>query len=422
MRRRPCPDHVPYVPPEWATTEVRTLLSNTTDRLKICIAAETYAPEVNGAAKFAERLADGLAKHGHEVHVICPSPSGMKRTEVIDGVSVHYVKSVHWPLHPTWMIVMPWQAAPAVREVLDAVKPDVVHTQAHFVIGRYAITESKRRGIPLVATNHFMPENVAPYLKLPELISKAGTKAAWADLKRLFQKADYITVPTQLAADLLTANGFTKKIRPVSCGIDLSRFTKACTSGRAQETGSHAPTALFVGRLSAEKHTEDIIRAVAATDPALNIHAEIVGAGEQEQYLYNLAKELGVGDRVKLLGKINEDQLVAAYQRCTFFCMPSTAELQSIATLEALSSAKPVVLADAVALPHLVRDGSNGYLVEPRNTEALAQAFEKLARASADELAAMGAVSQEIARTHDLKLTINTFEDIYRSVIGSETR
>ena len=44
--------------------------------LRILIGAETYPPDVNGAARFAERLAIGLAGRGHDVHVVAPSPDG----------------------------------------------------------------------------------------------------------------------------------------------------------------------------------------------------------------------------------------------------------------------------------------------------------------------------------------------------------
>src|SRR5699024_8028870 len=210
-------------------------------------------------------------------------------------------------------------------------------------------------GIPVVATNHFMPDNVRPYVRAPKPILDGGTAIAWWDLRRKFQSADFITVPTQLAADLLTENGFTSPIRAVSCGIDLQRFAhlRELDSSPARTV---PPRVLFVGRLSSEKRAADIVQAVAKTDPALGLEADIA-------------------DRIHVLGKISDTELMEAYQRCTFFCMPSTAELQSIATLEALASRKPVVLADAVALPHLVRDGVNGFLFPPRDIDALADRF-----------------------------------------------
>ena len=66
--------------------------------LRVLIAVETYPPDVNGAARFAERLAGGLAGRGHDVHVVAPSPSGPPSKVVHDGVTVHGVRS-HSLLH-----------------------------------------------------------------------------------------------------------------------------------------------------------------------------------------------------------------------------------------------------------------------------------------------------------------------------------
>ncbi|MCM1012292.1 glycosyltransferase [Brevibacterium sp. XM4083] len=387
------------------------------------IPSETYAPEVNGAAKFAERLAAGLAARGHDVHVACPSATGTPSVSVENGVTVHRLTSHRWMLHPTWTICMPWETKPEIARLLDTLKPDVVHTQAHFVIGRYAFSESHKRGIPVVATNHFMPENVRPYLRVPKPLVDGGTALAWWDLRRKFQSAEFITVPTQLAADLLTQNGFSSPIRAVSCGIDLDRFShlkQPAIGGKGSSTGTEAaaPRVLFVGRLSAEKHAEDIVRAVALTDPALGLEADIVGGGDQEEPLKALAAELGIADRIHVLGKISDSALMDAYARCAFFCMPSTAELQSIATLEALASRKPVVLADAVALPHLVRDGVNGYLFPPRDVEALADRFTRICTQTPEEREAMSRASLDVVATHDIEYTLDTFESIYADVIA----
>ncbi|WP_346732504.1 glycosyltransferase [Brevibacterium spongiae] len=384
---------------------------------RILIPAETYAPEVNGAAKFAERLAAGLAARGNDVHVACPSATGKPSVSVEDGVTVHRLTAHRWPLHPTWMICMPWETKPELSRLLDSLQPDVVHTQAHFVIGRYAFSESIRRGIPVVATNHFMPDNVRPYLKAPKAVLDGGTAVAWWDLRRKFQSADFITVPTQLAADLLTENGFTSPIRAVSCGIDLERFAHL-RDLEPQTDRTVPPRVLFVGRLSSEKHAADIVDAVAKTDPALGLEADIVGGGDQEGPLKQLADELGIADRIHVLGKISDKDLMDAYQRCTFFCMPSTAELQSIATLEALASRKPVVLADAVALPHLVRDGVNGYLFPPRDIDALADRFTRICEMDDSELDAFSRASLDVVAKHDIEYTLDTFEAIYDGVIS----
>ena len=74
--------------------------------------------------------------------------------------------------------------------------------------------------------------------------------------------------------------------------------------------------------------------------------------------------------------------------------MPGTAELQSLVTLEAMSASTPVLLADAMALPHLVRDGENGYLFTPNDSDDLAEKITRILELPAEERAAMGQASR----------------------------
>jgi 1,2-diacylglycerol 3-alpha-glucosyltransferase len=71
-------------------------------------------------------------------------------------------------------------------------------------------------------------------------------------------------------------------------------------------------------------------------------------------------------------GFVEDEELPGAYAATDVFCNTGTAELQSIVTMEAMATCKPVVAANAGALPLLVQDGENGHLFEPRNVDTLA--------------------------------------------------
>jgi glycosyltransferase involved in cell wall biosynthesis len=94
--------------------------------------------------------------------------------------------------------------------------------------------------------------------------------------------------------------------------------------------------------------------------------------------------------------------------------MPSIAELQSIATMEAMSSGLPIVAADAMALPHLVRDGENGYLFPPGDAWALADRIERVLRLPEEELLVMKNASLRLIEPHDIETTVSVFERLYR--------
>ena len=171
---------------------------------------------------------------------------------------------------------------------------------------------------------------------------------------------------------------------------------------------------LFVGRLAEEKHVDVLIDAVAKTPRELDVHLEIVGGGEVRPALEAQVARLGLQDRVTFLGLASDADLRKAYIAADLFCMPGTAELQSLVTLEAMSASTPVLLADAMALPHLVRDGENGYLFTPNDSDDLAAKMVRVLSLPADELAAMGKTSREMVESHSIARTLQTFEDLYR--------
>src|SRR5690606_14774731 len=159
--------------------------------LRILIGADTFAPDINGAARFAERLAAGLVQRGHDVHVVAPNQAYRRtkpRTEVIEGepMTLHRLPSVRWAPHDWLRFVWPWRSKHYARVVLDEVKPDVVHIQSHIVIGRGLSRIAHRRGIPVVATNHVMAENILDHTTMPKFIDDIVLKLAWADAARTF--------------------------------------------------------------------------------------------------------------------------------------------------------------------------------------------------------------------------------------------
>ena len=97
------------------------------------------------------------------------------------------------------------------------------------------------------------------------------------------------------------------------------------------------------------------------------------------------------------------------------FCQPGTAELQSLVSLEAMSASTPVVLANALALPHLVEGGVNGYLFEPNNAQEKAKKLEAVLSLPTAEREQMGRESRRIVGFHSAENTWRTFEELYVS-------
>ncbi|PTT20382.1 glucosyl transferase [Microbacterium sp. HMWF026] len=380
--------------------------------LRILIGADTFLPHVNGAARFAERLAAGLVARGHDVHVAAPSVGhGNAGTaiETIEGqpMMLHRLPAFRFLPHDWITYVLPWRAKHYARILLDEIKPDVVHIQSHIIIGRGLAREAPKRGIPVVATNHVMAENILDFTTLPDWLDRIFVKLAWADAERTFKLTRAVTTPTRKAADFLESTIDIDGVIPISCGIDRSNY-------RPDLTPRDANRILFVGRLTTEKHIDVVLRALSQLDPALDVTFDIVGGGDQRAKLETLAQQLGVAGRVTFHGHASDDDLRDLYSRASVFAIASIAELQSIATMEAMASGLPIVAANAVALPHLVRDGENGYLFEPGDADELAARLTDVLTATADDRRRMQQASLDAVAVHDITRTLDTFEALYR--------
>jgi 1,2-diacylglycerol 3-alpha-glucosyltransferase len=380
--------------------------------LTILIAADTYPPHVNGAAQFGYRLAKGMTSRGHEVHVLaCRPDKGKSFTEFRTEGTVHRIRSHSVPTHEYFRITFPWEIKKEISLLFDRVKPDVVHIQSHYMIGEHVLYEAERRGVRIVATNHFMPENLNPFLPFPQWFKDIVGRISWKDMGKVMGRADVVTTPTPLAAKAMHQHAFLRKVLPLSNGIDSAAYE--LREGEVMERPPH-PTVLFAGRLAEEKHVNVLIDAVAKTPAELNVHLEIVGGGEVRAALEAQVARLGLEPRVKFLGLASDTELREAYIKADLFCMPGTAELQSLVTLEAMSASTPVLLADAMALPHLVRDGENGYLFTPNDSDDLAKKITQILELPKDQREAMGQASRQMVEPHSIQGTLQTFEDLYR--------
>jgi glycosyltransferase involved in cell wall biosynthesis len=393
-------------------TSVELLRKQAMDRpLRIIIGADTFPPDINGAARFGHQLATGLAGRGYDVHVLCPSDTGPAGTVTTAGITVHRIAAHRTPCHPTFRISLPWQAKSAARALVAELQPDLVHVQAHFTVGRALVRAATDRQVPVVATNHFMPENLFGYLRVPGWLRRGVARLAWRDLARVFGPATVVTAPTPTAVNLLQQQGFGDRAVAVSCGVDLDRY--------ASGGPGDGRTVLFVGRLDEEKRVHELLRALTLLPD--RIRADIVGDGSCRADLTELADRLGIAGRVRFRGFVSEAELVGAYRAAAVFCMPGVAELQSLATMEAMAAGRPVVAADAVALPHLVTPGHNGWLFPPGDVAALA---DRLAAVfdRPETLARMGAASRELIARHDVRSSLDRFETLYQLALGAPER
>lgn len=389
--------------------------------MKILIASDLHYPTINGVATFSRNLARGLAEHGHKVLVIAPSQTGKKSKEVDGNHVIVRTASVPFPFYQNFRI----SPSPSreVKKIMEEFDPDVIHIQMLMWIGQAAMKYGNKKGIPIVSTNHAMPENLMDNLKLLAPISRPINYILKAYGARFHSKADFVTLPTQAAIDMFNASDIIDvPMIAVSNGIDLGHFTNAHAGDAIyQKYGlpKDAPIITYIGRLDAEKHLSVLVKAFAKVKQAQpDAHLLIVGDGTDATSLRLLAKDLDLNGSVSFTGRVSDDELVELHRVGTVYCMPSPAELQSIATLEAMASGQPIVAVDAGALRELCQDGRNGVLCEKDNVEQIAAGIVKILQ-DPKLREAYSKESLAIAQTHDLQTTLKQFEKIYEDLINA---
>ena len=410
--------------------------------MRIVIATAVYYPQINGVAVFSHNLAVGLASRGHEVMVICPSQTGKNYTRLIDGVKTVYLKSIDIKVYPDQIHKTPKKKKllgiklpkliykhglrvsvfpqHEVRKVLDEFEPDIVHVQVSDPIGLSVVSYARKRGIPVVTTEHNRPEVITNSLKIGFLKKPANAVLA-SYFRNRQSKSDFVTMPTELSIRELLGDGasFPVPVAAISNGVDLSNFKPGKASSQIYEKykiPQGVPIVLYVGRIDPEKKVELVISAfkkACKKNPKMEL--VLVGDGVERARL-----EMSVKDEsgIRFLGRVLPPDLYELYKTGTVFITASPVETQGIVLIEAAATGLPLIAVNAGAVAEVCQDGENGILCRAGDTNEMAEAIVKIVD-DEDLRTRLGKRSLEIASSHDFQKTLDRFINIYNRLVDN---
>jgi len=204
-------------------------------------------------------------------------------------------------------------------------------------------------------------------------------------------------------------------------GFDPAAFTwtEAARSRRQQlaQLRGPRPIVFTVGRHVYYKGFEFLIRSMKQVDAELWIG----GRGPLTDSLRQVARDAGVADRVRFIGFIPDDELVAYYDACDIFCLPSTARAEQfgIVQLEAMHCAKPVIATRlGTGVEFVTIDGETGLLVPPKDEAALAQALNTLLADPALRARLGAAGRQRVEHTFSVATMVDSTVALYRQLLS----
>ena len=324
--------------------------------MKVVILSHWFLPfQVGGSEWAVYNYAKLLSQRGHEVHVITQLDNKtLPSSELLEGFYVHRIKRWHTRIIGTLLYSLL-----AYRQI-KKLKPDVIHEQGISGLG-FSIKRLLR--IPYVV----FPQGTELYLS-SELYKKII-------VRRALDNADSCLALTQdMAREMQRI--CPKEITIIPNGVDLSRFESLSKGDARQKLGidKRGQMILCVANLRVEKGHEYLIEAmgyVAKSHPEARLY--LVGKGSQMGKTQDLVSSHSLQRKVVFAGFIPPDEIPGYMVAADTFVLPSLSEGFPLVLLEAMAAGLPIVATNVGGIPEIVTDGENGFLVEPRNSQQLAE-------------------------------------------------
>jgi glycosyltransferase involved in cell wall biosynthesis len=238
-------------------------------------------------------------------------------------------------------------------------------------------------------------------------------RITWSAVNRVYGYCDVVICPSEAIKRELEKRGVKRRIEVVSNGVDLVMF-KSKKDYRSSLRVVHA------GRLGFEKNVDVVIKAFARVAGQLpKAELVIAGDGPATGELKDLSRKLGIEKRVKFLGMIKREKLAGIYQSGDVFATASTMETQGMVVLEAMACGLPIIGVRKYALPDLVHEGENGFVVRPGNEKQMAA---KMAELLSNPVLAkrMGIKSIEFVQKHEVGIMAKRLEGLYMRAMADK--
>jgi phosphatidyl-myo-inositol alpha-mannosyltransferase len=353
-----------------------------------------------GVGNHVRSLATELRRAGHRVDVLAPAERPVAEPGFVGlggSVAVPYNGSVA-------RIAIGPRTLARVRRAVHQGGYDLLHVHEPLSpsVGLLAVTQAADR-VPVVGTFH---ANLGRSLAL---------EAAGPLLRRTYDRlAGRIAVSASARDTWQGRFGGAMAVVPNGVGPEFFSHPEPLEGWKGE-----GPTLLFVGRLEPRKGLTYLVRAFLRLKPAFP-RLRLLVVGRDDKRIQDKAMAL-VPPRLRtdlvFVGSVPQADLPSYYASADVFCAPSLGgESFGIVLAEAMAVGKPVVCSDIGGYRDVVRDGTDGLLVPPRDPQALAEALAGLLDNPA-RLAAMGEAAAAAARRYAWEVVAAEVAEVYRTAL-----
>ncbi|MFX0195084.1 MAG: glycosyltransferase family 4 protein [Candidatus Hodarchaeota archaeon] len=247
--------------------------------------------------------------------------------------------------------------------------------------------------------------------------SSSLTKAL---IKKILELPDLIAVLSEAQKKPFTEIGFEKKVQIVPNTIDLIRYSKPNNDRPKLGIPEDCIVVLFIASLfKKEKGVMELLRAIPlVANDYEKVLFVFVGGGKEEHSMREFCRKERLEKYVKFTGYLHNETLIQMLQSSDIFTLPSYSEGFPLVILEAMASGLPVISTPVGAIPEIVQNGKNGFLVTPRDHRALAEALSCLVK-NPELRGKIGDNNREkIREKYDSHIVARIFEDSYEAILS----
>jgi len=385
--------------------------------MKIIFGLEVFLPHISGVTNIVSYLANYFSlDQSNEVFVITSSENN-KFSRESRGKNYTIIRLPSFKVPFKENIRASYFSSFRAYDIIKKIKPDIIHIHDGAFISFALAIYAQRHNIPVVFTQH-------ANLSFPSYFVKFGKKT----VKKLYgaylinflnNYCKLVVAPSISIKKELIENGCDTPVEIVSNGIDLN-FYKPNLVLHKKHT---IPQILYVGRIDQDKNLSTFIKSIPLILDKTQAQFIFVGQGDLRKEFIEYFNKTSYNNYVTFVDSVkpNSIELLSFYQSADVFVMPSCIETQSLATMEAMACGLPIVAANSGALPELVKNNKNGFLIPPYNISAFAHAIIKLAK-NPQKRADFAKNSLQFIKKHNRSNTFQTLQNIYSHLIQNNTK
>lgn len=368
----------------------------------------TCYPTYGGSGVVATELGKALAQRGHQIHFISYALPA-RLDNMVGDVFFHEVEMSQYPLFD-----FPLYTDSLAGKMIDVAKYhdlDILHVH-------YAIPH---------ATSAFIARQIlSPSKDIKVITTLHGTDVTLVGLEPSFlplvkfsiEQSDYVTsVSRFLQMKTYTMYNVEKQIQVIPNFVDTERFKRRENAQfRSRFSPNGEKVLVHVSNFRTVKRVPDVVRIFDIVRRSVPGKLLLVGDGPDRSESERLARELGIFDDVRFLGK--QTLLPEILSVSDLMLMPSQSESFGLSALEAMSCSVPVVSSSTGGLPELVVHGETGFIAELGDVQRMAKyATELLTDERRLELFSMNARRRAVEK-FNVDLIVPQYEKLYEEALN----